>query len=162
VVVKEAVMALVVVGVDGSQQSRRALAWAVDYAAERGATVQAVQALPGRDGAGDGAGPAARTEAEERLVALVEDVLAAADRPPIVSCEVAPGDPVTVVLDAAARADLVVLGSHGMSRLRNPALGSVSLACIRFGRCPVVVIPVAQPPWADPAPGTGAVELALA
>jgi len=47
------------------------------------------------------------------------------------------------VLTAAARtADLLVLGSHGHSRIRRTALGSVSEECIRRAACPVVVIPV--------------------
>lgn len=137
-------MTLVVVGVDGSEQSRRALAWAVDYAGQRGSTVEAVMAVPTtpRD---DLARVARWTDAEERLGALVEDVLRDAPTLPTLSFEVVEGDPVTVLVDASRDAELVVLGSHGMSQLRNPDLGSVSLACIRFGSAPVVVIPVASP-----------------
>lgn len=39
-------------------------------------------------------------------------------------------------------ADLLVLGSHGHSRVRHTVLGSVSEDCIRKASCPVVVIPV--------------------
>ena len=42
-------MSLVVVGVDGSDQSRRALAWALPYAAGCGATVQAVMTVNTKD-----------------------------------------------------------------------------------------------------------------
>jgi hypothetical protein len=41
---------------------------------------------------------------------------------------------------------LLVLGSHGHSRVRH-VLGSVSEECIRKAACPVVVLPV---PVADP------------
>ena len=46
--------------------------------------------------------------------------------------------------DAAAggAGDLLVLGSHGHSRVRHTVLGSVSEECIRKAACPVVVIPV--------------------
>ena len=137
-------MALVVVGVDGSEQSRRALAWAVDYAGQRGATVEAVMTVPTHPG-DDLARVARWTDAEERLAALVEAVLQDAPVLPTLSYEVVEGDPVTVLVDASRDAELVVLGSRGMSKLRNPALGSVSLACIRFGSAPVVVIPVETP-----------------
>ena len=43
---------------------------------------------------------------------------------------------------AARSADLLVLGSHGHSRLQHTVLGSVSEECIRKATCPVVVIPV--------------------
>jgi hypothetical protein len=52
-----------------------------------------------------------------------------------------------VLVDAAHRAELIVFGTHRMSSLRNPALGTVSLDCIRLGDCPVLIIPdgVAEP-----------------
>jgi nucleotide-binding universal stress UspA family protein len=58
------------------------------------------------------------------------------------------------VLTAAARgAELLVLGSHGHSRVRHTVLGSVAEECVRKATCPVVVLPVPQPseaPRAEP------------
>jgi nucleotide-binding universal stress UspA family protein len=59
------------------------------------------------------------------------------------------GDPAIALVDATHRAELVALGSHPMSSLRDAALGTVTLACIRLGACPVMVIPVDVP---NPAP----------
>jgi nucleotide-binding universal stress UspA family protein len=59
------------------------------------------------------------------------------------------------VLSAAARdADLLVLGSHGHSRVRHTVLGSVSEECVTKATCPIVVLPVpaaAPKPSAEPA-----------
>jgi len=137
-------MALVVVGVDGSEQSRRALDWALPYAAARGATVQAIMTVNTKDL--DEAERATRwADAERTLVAMVADSLEASRHRPVVSYEVVEGDPIVTLVDATRGADLVVLGSHGMSSISNPALGSVSLACIRMGSCPVLVIPWGRP-----------------
>jgi nucleotide-binding universal stress UspA family protein len=52
------------------------------------------------------------------------------------------GRPADVLAAAGRAADLLVLGSHGHSRVRHTVLGSVSEDCIRNAACPVVVIPV--------------------
>jgi nucleotide-binding universal stress UspA family protein len=67
-----------------------------------------------------------------------------------VATEVLEGRPADVLAAAGATADMLVLGSHGHSRVRHTVLGSVSEDCIRKAACPVVVIPV---PVATPAGG---------
>jgi nucleotide-binding universal stress UspA family protein len=135
---------LVVVGVDGSEQSRRALDWAVTYAAGCGAAVQAVMTVGTKD-----VPDAERADLMIEAETVLTDLVAAAvtgrvDAPPVAS-ELVEGDPAVVLVDATRRADLMVLGSHGMSQISNPVLGSVSLACIRLGSCPVLVIPAGRP-----------------
>jgi nucleotide-binding universal stress UspA family protein len=133
----------VLVGVDGSEQSRRALAWALPYAALVGTTVEAVMTVPKT---GDSAETHAMVrEAEAALSALVDEAIAEHAEAPSVSYRVVPGDPAVVLVNASRSAELVVLGSHGMSSLSNPALGSVSTACIRMGSCPVLVIQAGKP-----------------
>lgn len=88
---------------------------------------------------------AMQREAEVALGALVDEVTATVEAPASVAYEVVPGDPAVELVNASRNADLVVLGSHGMSTLSNPALGSVSTACIRMGSCPVLVIPAGKP-----------------
>ena len=70
-----------------------------------------------------------------------------------VAGEVVEGRAAPALAAAARTADLLVLGSHGHSRLRHTLLGSVSEECIRLAACPVVVIPVPVPaaPPAEPA-----------
>jgi nucleotide-binding universal stress UspA family protein len=137
---------LIVVGVDGSEGGRRALDWAATEAASRGGAVQAVTAW-----SWDGIeyGPIAASspgEATEQARQLLDRELAAlAERRGSgfpVAAEVIEGRPADVLAAAGRAADLLVLGSHGHSRVRHTVLGSVSEDCIRKAACPVVVIPV--------------------
>lgn len=136
-------MALVVVGVDGSDQSRRALDWALRYAAGCGAAVQAIMTLNTKD-LPDTERLDRMRESELLLAEMVHAGVNGWAAPPV-SSEVIEGDPAVVLVDATRGADLIVLGSHGMSKISNPVLGSVSLACIRMGSCPVLVIPAGRP-----------------
>lgn len=51
------------------------------------------------------------------------------------------GDPVRLLADAAADADLLVVGSRGYGPLRRVLLGSTSAGLVRSVRCPVLVYP---------------------
>lgn len=140
---------LIVVGVDGSDGGRRALDWAAREAATRGGVVQAVTAWRW-DGIESGPGTATNpTEEREHATAMVgREVQALVERKGSsfpVSVEVTEGRPADVLTAASRTADLLVLGSHGHSRVRHTVLGSVSEECVRKANCPVVVIPVPAP-----------------
>jgi nucleotide-binding universal stress UspA family protein len=144
---------LIVVGVDGSDGGRRALDWAVREADARGSAVEAVTAW-----SWDGIefGPVTATnpaEAKERAVRMLDreiQALAARHGSHIpVAAEVIEGSPGETLARAGRAADLIVLGSHGHSRVRRTVLGSVSESCIRAATCPVVVIPVPAPETAE-------------
>jgi nucleotide-binding universal stress UspA family protein len=149
---------LIVVGVDGSEGGRRALDWAAQEAAARDGTVQAIVAW-----SWDGMeyGPIAVTlpENEKHRAAQVlkQEIADLAERRGSyipVAAEVVEGRPADVLVHAAESADLLVLGSHGHSRVRHTVLGSVSEECIRKACCAVVVIPVPAPrhePASEPA-----------
>jgi nucleotide-binding universal stress UspA family protein len=130
----------IVVGVDGSDASRQALRWAVHEAAAREGMVQAVTAwrwdLPsGLDTAGY-----IGDERERATDMLAQEVARLAAGVPVAS-QVMEGRPAEVLGTAAREADLLVLGSHGHSRVWHTVLGSVAEECIRKATCPVVVIP---------------------
>jgi nucleotide-binding universal stress UspA family protein len=136
---------LLVVGVDGSEGGRRALDWAAQEAATRGGAVQAVIAWSW-DGLEYGPVTASGPEEEARRAGevLEREVTALTDRRGSafpVATEVIEGRPADVLAAAGGAADLLVLGSHGHSRVRHTVLGSVSEDCIRKATCPVVVIP---------------------
>jgi nucleotide-binding universal stress UspA family protein len=140
---------LIVVGVDGSDGARRALDWAAREAAFREGAVQAVTAW-----SWDGMeyGPIAATmpgqEAQRATQMLDREIAALAQRRGTatpVAAEVIEGRPADVLATAGNAADLLVLGSHGHSRVRHTVLGSVSEDCIRKATCPVVVIPAPAP-----------------
>jgi nucleotide-binding universal stress UspA family protein len=135
----------IVVGVDGSNASRRALAWAVDQARTCGATVQAVHAWTAPDMGDDPLAHALANEEEledqasRELSLVVDDVDEAALVAPIERTLVG-GDPTRVLLDAAKGADLLVVGSLGLGA-GGAALGSVSRGVISDAPCPIVVVP---------------------
>lgn len=130
---------VIVAGVDGSDGGHRALRWAAHEAARRGGTVQAVTAWRWDDEA---------TLPQEELRRRAEDVLAqeiAALAPGLpVAGQVVEGRPADALTAAAHGADLLVLGSHGHSRVWHTVLGSVAQECISKAACPVVVIPVPE------------------
>jgi nucleotide-binding universal stress UspA family protein len=129
----------VVVGVDGSATSVRALG----QADATGAVVEAVTAwdVPVSYGEGptvldgeDLAGAAQRSLAE-----ALQPV--SGEHPRVeVQQRVLRGHPAAVLLDEAKDADLLVVGSHGHGRFVDALLGSVSQQCIHHATCPVVVI----------------------
>jgi nucleotide-binding universal stress UspA family protein len=55
------------------------------------------------------------------------------------------GPPAQVLLDAAAGAQMLVVGSRGHGTLAGMLLGSVSQHCVQHAPCPVVVIPPDEP-----------------
>jgi nucleotide-binding universal stress UspA family protein len=145
----------IVVGVDGSEGGQRALHWAVQEAARRGGTVQAVTAFTfdGIDGSSLRYRQSQHEQAEQMLGAQVVAALAADPRV-AVTTRVVFGTARDVLLDTAHGADLLVLGSHGHGRLAHAVLGSVAEACIRGGVCPVVVVPVPHTEKAPAAAGS--------
>jgi nucleotide-binding universal stress UspA family protein len=138
----------IVVGVDGSDASERALRWAATEAHARGGAVEAVIAWHW-----DGSGTffiAATSPAEERDRAqqILDETVAkvTAQFPDVVLVgHVVEAAAAKALAYAAASADVMVLGSHGHNRLHHAVLGSVSEECVRRATCPVVVIPATQP-----------------
>jgi nucleotide-binding universal stress UspA family protein len=142
----------VVVGIDGSHGSRVALRAALLEAAARGGEVEAFAVYPvvyawtaGRpidvpDISAVRAGTRDRSRAlvaEVRDEMAVEGVPAFADVPVRVVIE--GGPPARLLVERAAGADLLVVGSRGHSAVRSLLLGSVALHCVTHAPCPVVV-----------------------
>lgn len=128
----------IVVGVDGSPDSRRAVEWAVQLAHEVGARLIAVHAVgllehePGDPGADH-----LRPDLDEWTKALE---LLPDDR---IERRLVAGDPVGVVVEvvADAAADLVVVGTRGAGAHGAAGLGSTSLRLAERCACPLVVVP---------------------
>jgi len=137
----------VVVGVDGSENAQRALDWAVEEGRLRKAEVEAVHAWSAALLTGNPYAPAydpneLEAAAREVLDTAIDKVDASALAVPI-RRTLAPGTPSRAIVEAAADADLVVVGSRGISRLRSLVLGSVSQQVVSHAPCTVVVLPVA-------------------
>ncbi|WP_205328581.1 universal stress protein [Glycomyces sp. YM15] len=141
---REQQQGVVVVGVDGSPSSRRALRWALRQAEATGMRVVAVNAWRAPTGYGTGVMVMPGVEwAEEARAALHSTVEASSTRWPDVPIEqrVIEGHPAAVLLKQAEGADLLVVGSRGHGGFVGALLGSVSSHCVHHATCPVVVVP---------------------
>lgn len=144
-------MAGILVGVDGSDHSRRALEWAVNEAAVRNTplTVLTVnQAVARMWGGGPVEYPGDEDRARHAREAAqkqTDSVIAsgtAESRPPQVSVEAVTGFPAEELLRASAGADMIVVGSRGAGGFRRlRGMGSVANQLTHHAHCPVVVIP---------------------
>jgi nucleotide-binding universal stress UspA family protein len=143
----------IVAGVDGSPSSLVALQWAVRQAGLTGGSVEAVMAwqYPATM-TGYGWAPIAVVEPgeyeENAQKALAEAVAAVdtGDRDVAISTCLRNGNPAQVLIDAAAGADLLVVGSRGHGGFTEMLLGSVSMHCVHHAPCPVTVIrPAGRP-----------------
>jgi nucleotide-binding universal stress UspA family protein len=136
-------MALIVVGVDGSEESKAALRWAVEEARLRHASVRAIYALSLRYAGGSGylfpEGTVGELErsGEEMLDAVIAEVgTVGVD----VECAAVEGGPSHVLVEAAQGADLLVVGSRGHGGFAGLLLGSVSQQCAHHASCPLVIV----------------------
>ncbi len=131
----------VVVGVDGSEESRQALRWAFQYAQMSNAPVEAVIAweIPASYG-----WPVVyddvqfEKQAGEALEEAIHDVLG--ENADAVTRRVEQGHPASVLIAASEHAQLLVVGSRGHGAFAGMLMGSVSRHCVQHAHCPVVVI----------------------
>jgi nucleotide-binding universal stress UspA family protein len=147
----------IVVGVDGSPSSCDALRWALAEAQRRGATLDVVNAYDYHPMMGSPFGPVvtcSREDMEAASKALLQRMAAsisgAADTHGVqIELNPAPPGAARSLLDASARADLLVVGSRGHGTLNGVLLGSVSRQCVHHAGCPVVVVrpTTARPGW---------------
>jgi nucleotide-binding universal stress UspA family protein len=137
-----------VVGVDGSDGSRTALAWAVDEARLSGHDVVVVTVVgPREPESTDVVVPADAGRADQdmsrRAGALLEDVVApyadAGVRITRVACH--DGTTVQTLLQRSRDADALIVGSRGLGVMRRLLLGSVSSQVVVHGTTTIVVVP---------------------
>lgn len=139
-------MSGIVVGVDDSPSSKSALRWAIEEAGLRDTSLHVVSAweFPFAKPASpdDDPLPGVPPLEETARVELTAAVAEAGGDPESdgVVVEVVHGSPARVLLDAAAGADLLVLGTHGRGGISGLVLGSVSRQVIQHAPCPVVVV----------------------
>ena len=161
---------VVVVGIDGSAGSSKALAWAAEEARMRGAVLRVVHAwrFPRLSEAAylqamaqaepDGLNPSDEDvyddfrsevismsggepgEAEASVDSQIEAVLGPSPDLPL-EREVKQGRATQVILEAAEGAALVVVGSRGRDGFAGLLLGSVSSQVAHHSHCPVTVVP---------------------
>jgi nucleotide-binding universal stress UspA family protein len=141
-------MAKIVVGVDGSEDSKNAFRWAVEEARLRGAPVVALLAwetsLPPPDltpaPPPDFAGFVSELQdrALDSVAAVVREVVGE-DATVTVEPAAVEGPPASVLIEAARDADLLVVGSRGHGGFAGLLLGSVSQQLAQHAPCPLVI-----------------------
>ena len=138
---------LVVVGVDGSEESVAALRWAARYAAAAGASVRAILAWHYPTAASVPpvglAPPSVSSEVGQRITAALAEAVAkaapdAAAEP--IESEIRYGHPAQVLIEESRHADLLVVGRSGHGAFVGMLVGSVSQHCVAAAECPVVVV----------------------
>jgi nucleotide-binding universal stress UspA family protein len=148
-------MGTIVVGVDGSEESRCALRWSTEEARVAGATLKAVHVwhyppdyvwhVPPSAPVPDGALPdipereffekEARDLLDKTVTDAVDDDVGVA-----IEKEIVEGLVSDRLIDAARNAELLVVGSRGRGGVRGLLLGSVSQQCAHHAPCPLVIV----------------------
>jgi nucleotide-binding universal stress UspA family protein len=140
----------IIVGIDGSDHSQRALEWAIGEAAVRQAPLsvltvhQEVAAgqwgypvpYPGDEDLLEQARKMAQEETDSAL-----DKAGHGSRPSSITVRAVTGLPGDALLRAAEGADMLVVGSRGTGGFKRLLLGSVGVQVTHHAHCPVVVIP---------------------
>lgn len=127
----------ILVGVDGSEDSTRALEWAAKEAVRAGALLEILAAWePGYEFI-------TPKEVGETLERIVNDATQRAKEiaPGIVTIGTThEGSPAAVLIAGSEGADLLVVGSRGLGGFRGLLLGSVGLKCASHAMCPTVIV----------------------
>jgi nucleotide-binding universal stress UspA family protein len=141
----------ILVGVDGSNHSGRALAWAIREAAHHHVpltvmTVHPPQVRPAtqvfwnipelpEDTRGEE--DLARTAVSQFVEKVASEI---GEKVPDVTVNAVVGDPAEELIKASRDADLVVVGSRGGGGFSTLLMGSVSSKLVHHAACPVVVV----------------------
>ncbi|MFI5797901.1 universal stress protein [Streptomyces sp. NPDC051677] len=134
----------IVVGVDGSEPSLRAVDWAADEAALRALPLRLVYASLWERYEGESLADALGKPSEQ---VTAEDIVRTAAqrahlrRPDVaVSTDVLPEEPEYALVHEGGSASALVLGTRGRSGFVEMLLGSVSLTVAAHADCPVIVL----------------------
>jgi nucleotide-binding universal stress UspA family protein len=135
----------IAVGVDGSDCSREALAWAVDEARVRDCPLTVVHAWyhPAMTAGFELAGYADPAALEAQARRVVDELVAPwrdrySDLP--IHLTVVDAPPLKALVDASRKVDLLVVGSRGRGGFAELMLGSTSHAVAHHAACPVVIV----------------------
>jgi nucleotide-binding universal stress UspA family protein len=139
----------IVVGVDGSRASQRALRWALDEAKRWAVDITVVHTY---EGSVDLSQATVMSELQlerygqrihDDAVAVLDEAIEAVEVPGDVAVRrvVKRGSPAAVLLGEADADRLLVVGTRGRGSLGRMVFGSVSHQCLHYATGPVVVVP---------------------
>ncbi len=140
-------MGRIVVGTDGSASGDEAVRFAAGEAAASGASLEIIHVWPepatvspGAVGAPQAVNRKPGERDAEEMIAHAATIASSVAPDITVAREPMAGDTVEVLVDAAADADLLVVGSRGRGDLKSLVLGSVSHGVLHHAKCPVAVV----------------------
>jgi nucleotide-binding universal stress UspA family protein len=136
----------IVVGVDGSPGSRKALTWAAAEAADHRAELVVVNVwehtLPPPTGSvsvSEHYVPDPSQTTGDQLVQVIREELG--EEPKVlVQPRIKQGSPAKVLIEESSDADLLVVGTRGHGGFAGLVLGSVSQHVAAYAQCPVAVV----------------------
>ena len=136
----------IVVGVDGSDESKAALRWAADMAKalDCALDVLCVWEFPVVT-TWEGTYAVTLPDYDPEAVALETAEQAVTEvfgdqRPAELSVATKLGSPSGALIEASADATMLVVGSRGLGGFKGMLLGSVSRVCAEHAQCPVLVV----------------------
>lgn len=143
----------ILVGVDGSHHSRRALGWALREAVQHHVPVTVMTVRPAEvrpateiywgvrpltEGGDDLDLEYTRTTVQQFVDKVAGEI---GETPPEVTVNVVTGDPAAELVKASHDAEMIVVGSRGSGGFARLLLGSVSSKVMQHAGCAVAVIP---------------------
>jgi nucleotide-binding universal stress UspA family protein len=145
-------MSGIVAGVDGSDNSRKALDWAINESAMRRVPLTVLAVSPvaatiyGYAPESHPADEESRTRVEKTTQHLVDDAIGRRGEAPgqQVTVRAVSGLPADELIRASADADLLVVGARGAGGFARLVMGSVSSRAVHHALCPVVVVPAGR------------------
>ena len=140
---------VVTVGIDGSETSTVALAWAARESSRRGALLRVVHAytIPvyGGDMGAAIAFPAVGLDefhtSHQKITADQLEPIRALYPDLTIETVVHSGPPISTIVEEAKGSELVVVGSHGAGSLAAALIGSVARGVAHRAPCPAVLVP---------------------
>ena len=134
----------IVVGIDGTPASDRALEWALDEAIVRGCPLHVVHAWTFEALADwtETTEQRVRAESEAQIEKTVQKASEQRHDLPEIVRKSLRGDAAETLEKASEGAAMLVVASHTGHRIRQIVLGSTSMHVVRHAHAPIVVIPV--------------------
>lgn len=132
------------IGVDGSEQSRVALAWGLSRATARGASVELLHVADDSFLSESVAFLSEAQEASEQMLQAETEYARSLGFAGKISGTAVVGHPIAEIEEASKRADLLILGAHGGSRFAGSFFGTRAVKAAATAHCPVAVIPKHQ------------------
>ncbi|MDX6569014.1 MAG: hypothetical protein QOH15_1592 [Gaiellales bacterium] len=136
----------IVLAIDGSESSDRALQHATMLAKEQGAHVRVVHVVEIAMGRGGGLVHLDEDALRAKFEQQTRDLVAAGVEAELELHSAPAGGPAHVIADVARRcnADLIITGTRGHTAVAGILLGSVTHRLLHVAHCPLLVIPATE------------------